>query len=71
MGGAIQALWCLSKNSPAESGGKKITIEALADEHVSLEGGATVKPDMKEEAAYDKAYEIYSGYLRALSPLFK
>jgi xylulokinase len=70
MGGAIQALWCLSRHSPGE---KKTTIEALTDEgeHVALEGGVTVKPDKKDMAAYDKAYAEYSRYLGALSPLYK
>jgi xylulokinase len=73
MGGAIQALWCLLKRSPKEPGeGKKlITIEALADEHVALEGGLTVNPDKKDAAAYDKAYAVYSRYLEAVSPLYK
>jgi xylulokinase len=68
MGGAIQALWCLSRKS---HDAKKTTIEALTDEHVALEGGVTVKPDKKDAAAYDKAYAIYSRYLGALSPLYK
>jgi len=82
MGGAIQALWCLRNNS-AESKGKKVSIKDLADEHVALEGSpskngapskdvsATVKPDKKAAAAYDKAYTQYSRYLRAVSPLYK
>jgi len=68
MGGAIQALWCLSRNSP---GGKKTTIEALTGEHVALEGGVTVKPNKNDAAAYDRAYAEYSRYLGALSPLYK
>jgi xylulokinase len=71
MGGAIQALWCLEKHPHHKAAGKKATIEALADEHVALEGGATVKPDKKDAAAYDKAYAVYSRYLGALSPLYK
>ena len=68
MGGAIQALWCLSHNSP---GGKKTTIEALTGEHVALEEGVMVKPNKKDAAAYDKAYAEYSRYLGALGPLYK
>jgi xylulokinase len=68
MGGAIQALWCLSRNSP---GGKKTTIEALTGEHVALEEGVMVKPNKKDAAAYDKAYAEYSRYLGALSPLYR
>ena len=67
MGGAIQALWCLQCK---ETNGN-VTIEALADEHVALEGGATIKPDKKDSAAYDAAYAAYSRYLGALSPLYK
>ncbi|MDR0316265.1 MAG: xylulokinase [Treponema sp.] len=70
MGGAIQALWCLHSNSTAGEN-KKVSIKDLADEHVALEGGATIKPDKKDAAAYDKAYAVYSRYLRALSPLYK
>ena len=77
MGGAIQALWCLKNHTglPGRAAGKadgrKVSIEALTDEHVVLEGGATIKPDKKEAAAYDKAYAEYSRYLGALSPLYK
>jgi len=76
MGGAIQALWCLLKNSVNKSSdkakdAKSSTIEALADEHVVLEGGKVVKPEKKDVAAYNKAYENYSRYLGALSPLYK
>jgi xylulokinase len=68
IGGAIQALWCLSNNSPSE--GKKVSIKDLAEKHVSLDG-ATVMPDKKAVAAYNKAYANYSQYLGALSPLYK
>jgi xylulokinase len=67
MGGAIQALWCLLRKTP----GKKVTIEALTDEHVVLEGGTTIQPEKKNAALYDKAYAEYSRYLGALSPLYK
>ena len=66
MGGAIQALWCLQNHK-----GKKVPIKDLAEEHVALEDGATVKPNKKDAAAYDKAYAHYSRYLGALSPLYK
>jgi xylulokinase len=66
MGGAIQALWALE-----HSAGRNTSIETLVDEHVILEGGATIKPDPKAAAAYDKAYGEYSRYLAALSPLYK
>ena len=74
MGGAIQALWCLQTQGrlpqhPAN--GKKTPIKALAEEHVALEGGAVVRPDKKAVAAYNRAYAAYSGYLGALSPLYK
>jgi xylulokinase len=70
MGGAIQALWCLLRNLLGK-GAKKITIETLTDEHVVLEGGVTVMPDKKDVTAYNKAYDVYSRYLGALSPLYK
>jgi xylulokinase len=66
LGGAVQALWCLENAS-----GKKTSIESLVDEHVAMEGGATVKPVKAEAAAYDQAYAVYSRYLGALSPLYR
>ncbi|MDR0494945.1 MAG: xylulokinase [Treponema sp.] len=69
MGGAIQALWCLL-NNPSTKGGKKISIKDITDEHITLDG-ATVQPEKKAVAAYDKAYKHYSRYLGALSPLYK
>ena len=82
MGGAIQALYCLLKNPQKSTAADKtenksgtakqsITIEALADEHVALEGGKTFTPDKKSVEAYNKAYSVYSRYLGALSPLYK
>ena len=65
MGGAIQALWCLRNKD------KKILIKDLAEEHVALEAGATIKPNKKDVEAYDRAYAQYSRYLGALSPLYK
>jgi xylulokinase len=67
MGGAIQALWCLSAQKKPEDG-KKVTIESLADEHVEL--GDTIQPDKKSVELYNKAYAVYSQYLGALSPLY-
>jgi xylulokinase len=66
MGGAIQALWSLERDA-----GGNTSIESLVDEHVILEGGATVAPDPAAAVAYDTAYGEYSRYLEALSPLFK
>jgi xylulokinase len=82
MGAAIQALWCLQSkktNAPEKEGpppakdgeSKKMSIKDLAEEHVVLEGGVTVKPDKKAADAYTKAYAVYSKYLGALSPLYK
>jgi xylulokinase len=65
MGAAIQALWCRER-----AAGLKTTIASLTDEHVILEGGATIQPDAKAAAAYDRAYQVYSRYLGALSPLY-
>jgi xylulokinase len=67
IGGAIQALWCLAHNGVS---GISTAIGDLCDEHVVTEG-ALIEPDSQAVAAYDKAYSIYSGYLGALSPLYK
>jgi xylulokinase len=67
MGGAIQALWCLAASGAAP--GTSAAIGDLVDEHVVLEG-AVVEPDAKAAAAYDEAYNVYSRYLKALSPLY-
>jgi len=72
MGGAIQALWCLLNNSATESGkAATVSIKDLAEEHVVLEGGATITPDEKTAAIYNSIYEDYSRYLGAVSPLYK
>jgi len=62
LGGAVQALWALDP--------KGTSIETLAEEHIAMEGGVVVKPDAKSVKAYDAAYEVYSRYLKALSPLY-
>jgi xylulokinase len=66
MGGAIQSLWCLQKNTKWD--GKKSSIEELTDEHVAL--GDSIKPDKKSVEMYNKTYAVYSKYLGALSPLY-
>jgi xylulokinase len=66
MGGAIQALWCLAGGGAP---GTSAVIGDLVDEHVVLEG-AVVEPDAKAAEAYDRAYDVYSQYLKALSPLY-
>jgi len=66
MGGAIQALWCLQNGA-----GGKASITDLADAHVALDDGATIAPDARTVAAYDKVYADYSRYLGALSPLYR
>ena len=73
MGGAIQALWCLHGITTAlvSKNRKKISIKDLADEHVLMEAEATIQPDKKAVAEYNKAYAHYSRYLGALSPLYK
>jgi len=70
MGGAIQALWCFLNNSAAE-GEKAASIKDLAEEHVVLEGGATITPDEKTVATYNRIYEDYSRYLGVVSPLYR
>ncbi|MDR0443412.1 MAG: xylulokinase [Treponema sp.] len=71
LGGAIQALWCLQTQKGLENqeDKKKIKIEDLAEEHVTL--GAAVKPEKKDVKKYDDAYAAYSRYLGALSPMYK
>jgi xylulokinase len=66
MGGAIQALWALQLSQ-----GKKASLDALVSKHVALEGGVLVKPQKSQATAYDRAYEVYSRYLGALSPLYR
>ena len=66
MGSAFQALWCLKHTE-----GAPVTIESVVDEHVVLEGAATVQPDSASVAAYNRAYADYSRYLGVLSPLYK
>ncbi|MDR0323318.1 MAG: xylulokinase [Treponema sp.] len=65
-GGAIQALWAMEQLA-----GKGSSIETLTEEHIALEDGALIKPDAKQVKAYNTAYEVYSRYLGALSPLYK
>jgi xylulokinase len=65
LGGAIQALWALEN-----AAGRDASLETLVDEHILMEGGATVNPDPALAAAYDRAYQNYSRYLGALSPLY-
>jgi xylulokinase len=72
LGGAIQALWVLERNGLAgKPKNLKLSIDAITEEHVALEGGATIKPDTKAVKAYNAAYQEYSKYLGALSPLYK
>ncbi|GHV34285.1 xylulokinase [Spirochaetia bacterium] len=65
MGGAIQALWCLlkQKGTPAD-------IAALTDEHVDISDTESIKPDSNTVALYNRAYEEYNKYLKALTPLY-
>jgi len=65
MGAAIQALYCRDR-----SGTGKAAIEELGDEHIGLEDEATVMPDPVDVIRYEQAYENYSAYLAALSPLY-
>uniref|UniRef100_UPI000AF56D92 FGGY-family carbohydrate kinase n=1 Tax=Treponema endosymbiont of Eucomonympha sp. TaxID=1580831 RepID=UPI000AF56D92 len=66
MGGAIQALWCLSKRQ-----GKAADIAALTDEHIEIDESGSIRPDAGAVAAYDKAYAEYNRYLKALAPLYQ
>jgi xylulokinase len=69
MGGAIQALWCLEKQEGKAKGA--LSIEALADAHVAIEGDRVIQPEASAVAAYDKAYAEYEKYLGALGPLYR
>jgi len=66
MGAAIQAL-CLVERS---SGGKA-SIEELVDAHIVLDDKSTVLPEPAAVRRYEDAYETYSTYLAALSPLYR
>ncbi len=65
MGGAIQALWCMMSGQ-----GKAVSIGSLTDEHIRINDADCINPDPASVAAYDKAYEEYNKYLKALSPLY-
>jgi xylulokinase len=65
MGGAVQALWCLMNGQ-----GKSVSIGSLTDEHIRINDADCINPDPASVAAYDKAYEEYNTYLKALSPLY-
>ncbi len=66
LGAAIQALWCAERNAGAEG---TVDIAALTDAHVSLEGAASIEPEMALVSRYEAAYAEYAKYLEALSPL--
>jgi xylulokinase len=68
LGAAIQALWCAERNAGAEG---TVDIAALTDAHVSLEGAASIKPEMALVSRYEAAYAEYAKYLEALSPLYR
>jgi len=65
MGGAIQALWCMMCGQ-----GKSVSIGSLTDEHIRINDADCINPDPASVVAYDKAYEEYNKYLKALSPLY-
>jgi xylulokinase len=72
LGGAIQAIWAMErKGLTGKPKNPKLTINAVTEAHVALEGGATIKPDPKKVKAYNAAYEQYSKYLATLGPLYK
>lgn len=66
MGAAIQALWCLSKET-----GTPVSIGSLTDEHVTIKEEESINPDPHAVTEYDKAYREYSKYLGALAPLYQ
>ncbi len=68
LGAAIQALWCAERNAGAEG---TVDIAALTDAHVSLEGAASIEPEMALVSRYEAAYAEYAKYLEALSLLYR
>ncbi len=68
LGAAIQALWCAGRNAGAEG---TVDIAALTDAHVSLEGAASIEPEMALVSRYEAAYAEYAKYLEALSLLYR
>ncbi|GHU41420.1 xylulokinase [Spirochaetia bacterium] len=65
MGGAIQALWCLSKLE-----GKPATIKDICEDHINISEETSVKPNPANADLYTNAYTVYNQYLKALSPLY-
>ena len=66
MGAAIQALWCLAKET-----GKPVSIDSLTDAHVKINEEESIYPDPEAVLAYEKAYREYTKYLGALAPLYQ
>jgi xylulokinase len=65
LGAAIQALYCLGKNS-----GDQSSLEALVDRHVRIDYEATVEPDPSTFDQWKSANASYEKYLKALMPLY-
>jgi xylulokinase len=72
LGGAIQAIWVMERQGlDGKPKNTKLSIDSIVDAHVTLEDGATIKPDAKAVRDYNAAYGVYSKYLDALSPLYR
>ncbi|HOV94514.1 MAG TPA: xylulokinase [Spirochaetales bacterium] len=67
LGAALQAFWCFENSRK----NRRISIEEIVDEHVSLEEGMSIEPDVAQVREYKVAYAVYMKYLSALSPLYK
>jgi xylulokinase len=66
LGAAIQALYCLGKNT-----GDPSSLETLVDRHVRIDYEATVEPDPSTFDQWKSAYASYEKYLKALMPLYR
>ena len=60
-GAALQALWTVSGEN----------IEEVSASHVQFDEEKGCEPSEENHEAYEKAYERYQGYVKAMTPLFK
>lgn len=65
-GAMLQALWCYQKSL-----GEPADLQALVDEHLSVEDDLTCEPQAAVVAQYEEIYENYQALLNAVSPLYK
>ncbi len=65
LGAAIQALWCLKKQSD------DCSITDLCEEHIQIDETTIAMPNEQNVSNYNRAYKEYLEYLNAVSPLYK